>query len=171
MSAKDKKSTTTTPALVKDYMSSKLVTVDSDSSAFEIANVMREKHVSAVVIEDSGKPIGILTERDMARQVCAKDLLPSKTPATVIMSGPLITIDKNSSIESAVDSMAKNGLRHLVVMEYNDHKTEPKIIGMITTTDIARYVKDKFLNPEELRTNSIFGILYSTEEPDEEFWS
>lgn len=149
-------------------MSSRLVMVGSDSNAFEVANVMRERRVSAVVIEDSGKPIGILTERDLARQVCAKDLLPSKTPATVIMSVPLITIDKNSSIKTAAESMAKNGVRHLIVMEQNDGQTDPKIIGMITTTDIARYVKDKLLDTQERAAYSVLDIL--SEEPGEEAW-
>lgn len=47
---------------------------------------------------DSGKPVGILTERDLTRQVCAKDSLPSKTPATVIMSAPLVLVDKDLPI-------------------------------------------------------------------------
>ena len=60
-------------------MSNNLVTIDSDTTAFEIANKMLEKRVSAVVVMDSGKPVGILTERDLTRQVCAKDSLPRKS--------------------------------------------------------------------------------------------
>jgi signal-transduction protein with cAMP-binding, CBS, and nucleotidyltransferase domain len=74
---------------VSDYTSSKLVTIDSDTSAFEIANRILEKQVSAVIVVDSSKPVGILTERDLIRQVIAKDSPPSKTPATVRMSTPL----------------------------------------------------------------------------------
>jgi CBS domain-containing protein len=46
-------------------MNNKLVTIDSDTSAFVIANRMLEKQVSAVVVVDSGKPVGILTERNL----------------------------------------------------------------------------------------------------------
>jgi CBS domain-containing protein len=159
MPEKERNSTTQ----VGYYMSNNLVTIDSDTTAFEIANKMLEKRVSAVVVMDSGKPVGILTERDLTRQVCAKDSLPSKTPATVIMSSPLVSIDKDLPIERAAEAMAKNGIRHLVVEDGN------KIIGMITTTDLSRYVKEKLQDKERV-SSSILELLYSSEEPSEENW-
>jgi CBS domain-containing protein len=159
MAEKERNSTTQ----VGYYMSNNLVTIDSDTTAFEIANKMLEKRVSAVVVMDSGKPVGILTERDLTRQVCAKDSLPSKTPATVIMSSPLVSIDKDLPIERAAEAMAKNGIRHLVVEDGN------KIIGMITTTDLSRYVKEKLQDKERV-SSSILELLYSSEEPSEENW-
>jgi len=148
---------------VKDYMSNRLVTVESDTNAFEIANKMMEEQVSAIIVVDSGKFVGILTERDLTRQVCAKDSPPSKTPATAIMTTPLVSVDKDSRIEMAAESMAKNKIRHLVV------KDNDKIIGMITTTDLSRYVKDK-LSGEEGVSHSILEALYPSEEPSEESW-
>jgi|ERR687897_1849449 len=159
MAEKERNSTTQ----VGYYMSNNLVTIDSDTTAFEIANKMLEKRVSAVVVMDSGMPVGILTERDLTRQVCAKDSLPSKTPATVIMSSPLVSIDKDLPIERAAEAMAKNGIRHLVVEDGN------KIIGMITTTDLSRYVKEKLQDKERV-SSSILELLYSSEEPSEENW-
>jgi signal-transduction protein with cAMP-binding, CBS, and nucleotidyltransferase domain len=148
---------------VRDYMNNKLVTIDSDTSAFVIANRMLEKQVSAVVVVDSGKPVGILTERDLTRQVIAKDSPPGKTPATVIMSAPLVSIDKDSPIERAAETMVRNGMRHLAVEDGN------KIIGMITTTDLSRYVKEKLLDKERV-SQSILEVLYPSEEPSEAAW-
>ncbi len=160
MTQKESNSTTR----VGYYMSKNLVTIDSYTSAFEIANRMLEKRVSAVVVMDSGKAVGILTERDLTRQVCAKDSLPSKTPATVIMSSPVVSVDKDLAIERAAEAMAKNGIRHLAVEDGN------KIIGMITTTDLSRYVKEKLPAPKERVSYSILELLYSSEEPSEESW-
>jgi CBS domain-containing protein len=148
---------------VRDYMSNRLVTIDSDTSAFEIANRMLEKQVSAVIVVDSGKPVGILTERDLTRQVVAKDSPPSKTPATVIMSTPLVSVNKDSPIERAAEAMAENGIRHLAVED------DSKIIGMITTTDLSRYVKEKLLDKERV-SHPILEVLYPSEEPSEESW-
>jgi CBS domain-containing protein len=145
-------------------MSSRLVTIDSDTSALEIANRMLEKQVSAVVVVDSGKPVGILTERDLTRQVIAKDCPPSKTPATAIMSTPLVSVDQDSPIERAAEAMAKNGVRHLAV------EVRGKIVGMITTTDLSRYVKEKLLAKEHI-SHSVLEVLYPSEEPSEENWS
>ncbi|HEX2472662.1 MAG TPA: CBS domain-containing protein [Nitrososphaera sp.] len=74
------------------HVSNKLVTIDSDTTAFEIANRILQKRISAVIVMDSAKPVGILPERDLTRQVCAKDTPPSKIPATVIMSQPLLCL-------------------------------------------------------------------------------
>jgi CBS domain-containing protein len=153
----------TKTTLVRDYMSNRLVTIDSDTTAFEIANRMLEKQVSAVIVVDSGKPTGILTERDLTRQVIAKDNPPGKTPATAIMSTPLISIDKDSPIERAAEAMVKNGIRHLAVQDGN------KIVGMITTTDFSRYVKAELLDKERI-SHPILEVLYPSEEPSEENW-
>lgn len=58
-------------------MSKQLITIDADSSAFEAAKKMSEKMVSSIVITDNDKTVGILTERDLIKQVCAADLQAS----------------------------------------------------------------------------------------------
>lgn len=158
MTSEESKST-----LVRDYMSNRLVTIDSDTTAFEIANMMLERQVSAVIVMDSGKPVGILTERDLTRQVVAKDNPPSKTPATAIMSTPLVSVDQDSPIERAAEVMSKNGIRHVAVEAGN------KVTGMITTTDLSRYVKEKMLDTKRI-SHSVLEVLYPTEEPNEESW-
>ena len=55
------------PTLVEDIMSKKLVSAKADSSAREVAQLMAEKGVSSVILKDGGKIVGIITERDLAR--------------------------------------------------------------------------------------------------------
>jgi signal-transduction protein with cAMP-binding, CBS, and nucleotidyltransferase domain len=141
------------------------VVIRGDSSAQEVAKRMAEAKVSAVVIEDSGRPVGILTERDLARQVCAKDLVASKTPATAIMSAPVVAVDERATIEDAAGLMMKNRLRHLAV------ERDGKIAGMITATDLARYlgrmaVKEKGEGNEQL--SNVLAAFFPYEEPWEE---
>jgi signal-transduction protein with cAMP-binding, CBS, and nucleotidyltransferase domain len=155
-----------TPERVSDIASGRpLVVIRGDSSAQEVAKRMAEAKVSAVVIEDSGRPVGILTERDLARQVCAKDLVASKTPATAIMSAPVVAVDERATIEDAAGLMMKNRLRHLAV------ERDGKIAGMITATDLARYlgrmaVKEKGEGNEQL--SNVLAAFFPYEEPWEE---
>jgi signal-transduction protein with cAMP-binding, CBS, and nucleotidyltransferase domain len=125
------------PTLVEDIMSTKLVSAKADSSAREVAQLMAEKGVSSVIIKDDGKIVGIITERDLARNVCAKDGKASKTPATAIMSMPVQTISKSSAVEVAAKMMADGAIRHLAV-ENGD-----KIAGMVTATDLARHLRKR----------------------------
>jgi CBS domain-containing protein len=144
---------------VEDIMSKDIVKIGADKSIQDVANIMAERNISSVLLEDSGKIIGILTERDLVRNVCAKDLLASKTPAVSIMSAPVATVRRNSLVERAADLIVKNKIRHLPV-EDNDGN----IIGVITTTDLARYLRRKLpsTDPEILAAIYAFDDPYGT---------
>ena len=121
-------------------MSKQLITIDADSNAFEAAKKMSEKMVSSIVITDNDKTVGILTERDLIKQVCAADLQASKTPVVSIMSAPLIDIDKDSAVEKAAEIMIKNKVRHLGV---RDSSSNHQIIGIISSRDLIRLLIHK----------------------------
>ena len=142
---------------VSTVASRHLVVVDCNRNIQEIAETMDRERVSAVVLSDSGRPVGILTERDLTRQVCAKDLTASKTPATALMSAPVVAVRMDASIEEAAEMMARNGVRHLAVED-----SDRNLIGMITATDLAWYLGKKV--PIESR---ILESLYPYEEMGE----
>ena len=147
---------------IEEIMSKGLVTLSADSTAFDAANEMSTKVISSIITTDTDKTVGIVTERDLVKQVCAKDLLSSKTPLIAIMSSPLITINKNLVVEEAARIMIKNKVRHLAVEEVNDHH----IIGLISSTDLIRFLMDKL--ELESDTSSLLKALYWEEEPLEE---
>ena len=161
-----------TSELIKDIMSKKLIKLNADSSALEVAKMMSEYKVSSVILTDGqDKIVGIITERDLVREICAKDLLSSKTPVISVMSKllPLITIGKNSSIEEAAAMMIKNGVRHLPVVA-EDKKNPNDIIGMISTTDIAKHLKEKLEGNSSDKSSRLLLLdsLCSGEQPIEE---
>jgi CBS domain-containing protein len=122
-------------ALVSNIMSTKLVKINANSNALQVAKKMSENKVSSVILTNNqDKMEGIVTERDLVRNICANDALPSQTPIISILTRLLsiITIDKDSTVEEAAYMMLKNGVRHLAVAEDENTKN---IIGIITTTD------------------------------------
>ncbi len=135
-------------------MSKHLITIDADSSAFEAAKKMSEKMVSSIIITDNDKTVGILTERDLIKQVCATDLQASKTPLTSIMSAPLITIEKNSTVEDSADIMIKNKVRYLGVSDSSSSKHNAQIIGIVSSRDLVRLFTDKLGNNEKMLPTS-----------------
>lgn len=143
-------------AYAEDIMSKDIAKIGADKSVQEVADLMAKRNISSVLVEDNGKIIGILTERDLVRNVCAKDLLASKTPAASIMSAPVATVNKDSLVERAADLMVKNKIRHLALED--DYGN---IIGVITATDLARYLRRKLppTDPE------ILEAIYAYEEP------
>lgn len=153
-----KKRTVLSEVKLSDIMSRRLVIIECNTSIQEIAETMVAERVSAVILVDAGRPVGILTERDLARQVCAKDLKASKTPATVLMSAPVVTVDVGSTMQDAAELMVKNGVRHLAVQN-----GKHKLVGMVTATDFARYTGRKAFGE-----STVLDLLYPYEEMGEE---
>jgi CBS domain-containing protein len=101
---------------------------------------MRDKKISSlVVIDNSNKPVGIITERDFVRKVCADDSDGKKMKVQDIMSDALVTTDAISDVEVAADIMLQNNVRHLLVVEGDDIN---KPLGINTPTDFTGYLKE-----------------------------
>jgi len=116
--------------LVKDVMTSPVIAVSKDAPASKVAQLMAEHEIGCVVVTSEDKPIGMITERDLAERVVAKDLKPSKIMAGEVMSAPLVTIDSDRTISDAARRMSRQNIRRLAVM----HKGE--LAGIISSKDI-----------------------------------
>lgn len=134
---------------VEDYMSTRLVIRGLKSSVFELAKVMVDSNVSSVAImeqEDAGQQqsnkrvIGILTERDIIKSIAKGVPLDDITAGSSMSSSPLLSVRKDQSIEEAALLMIKNRVRHLLI---EDPDQQNSVIGIITTTDLARYLRKR----------------------------
>ncbi len=126
---------------VHELMSKNVITLDDKSSAYDVAKVMSEKNIGTVIILKDNEPIGIITERDLVKKVCAKDLKASEIKVNDIISKPLITIQPNSPIELAAALMAENKIRRLPVVK------DGKLVGIITTADIIKDIEGFIESP------------------------
>ena len=125
---------------ISELISNKLETIEASDSVQEAAKKMRDKRISSLlVLDSSNKPIGIITERDLVRKVCANDSSSKNTMVIDIMSIGLVTMDGISEVGVAVDIMMQNKVRHLLVLEGGEI-TKP--IGIITPTDFVGYLRE-----------------------------
>jgi len=115
-------------------MTKRLEIVHETASIQEAAKKMKDSNVSSlVVVDDDGKPQGLVTERDLVRKACINDVRTSSVKNKDIMSFPLITIDSKSSASVAVDMMLQNNIRHLLVVNKGNTNNP---IGIITPLDL-----------------------------------
>jgi predicted transcriptional regulator len=127
---------------VEDYMNARMVMHNSKASVLELAKVMVEWGVSSVAItdeENNKKVMGILTERDIVKSI-AKEVPPEGITAGSLMSSSILSIRKDQPIEEAALLMIRNKVRHLLVEDPSSHN---EVIGIITTTDLARYLQKR----------------------------
>ena len=127
-------------------MTTTTVTMNFKKSVLDIAKKMFAENISSVAItDDDGEIIGILTERDMMK-VIANELPPGGISAMNLMSFPTVTVKRKAPIEEAAKIMATKKLRHLIV----EDTYGKDVVGIITSTDLARYLKQKSKTNEEL---------------------
>ncbi len=118
---------------VKDVMTRKVITASMDSSVKKVASLMTKHKIGGVIIVNrEGKPVGIITERDIVEKVVSKGRSSARTKAKEIMSSPLHTIEPNKTLLEAMKSMRNFGIRRLPVME------KGKLKGIVTSRDILR---------------------------------
>jgi CBS domain-containing protein len=126
---------------LEDYMNTRMVRRDSKASVLEVAKAMVDWNISSVAItddEESKKVVGILTERDIVKSI-AKGVPPDGITAGSLMSSPILSIRNDQPIEEAALLMIRNKVRHLLV----EDPARQRVIGIITTTDLARYLKQR----------------------------
>jgi signal-transduction protein with cAMP-binding, CBS, and nucleotidyltransferase domain len=116
--------------LVKDIMNKSLISADSTTTVFQIANLMAKGGIGAIIVKKDNIPAGIITDRDFAIKITVQKL-PLDTPIDKVASYPLATINLNESILVAASMMSSKKLRKLAVVE------NEKVIGIITSTDLV----------------------------------
>jgi len=117
---------------VEDVMSSPVVTIKDTDSVLTAAKLMRKNKIGCVVVVDkSGKPRGLITERDIVRRVASLDLLPSKVQASKSMTKPPVTIAPSANVTEAAKKMRELKVRRLIIVEGG------KLRGIVTSNDIV----------------------------------
>jgi CBS domain-containing protein len=109
----------------------KVVVADPDTSVANVALEMRTRHVGAVVIARQGRPVGIVTDRDLALRVVGEGLLPNVAVAAV-MSQELVTARVDASLDDAFFLMQRNGVRRLPIVT-----DDGSLVGMVAIDDLV----------------------------------
>jgi CBS domain-containing protein len=132
---------------VSDLMRKNVFTIRDTASIQNSAKEMNNRKVSSLLVVDrNGKAKGLITERDLVRKACIKNVRTSEVKNKQVMSSPLITINSTSSPSVAADLMLKHNVRHLLVVDENS-EDNGKPIGMITPLDFTKY--EEYLRDDE----------------------
>src|SRR5947207_1598500 len=117
---------------VGDIMTSDVKTAETTASLSEAAKILHQNKISSVIITESGRIAGIVTERDLVN-VVAEGLDPGKTPVADRMTRELATVDTRTDIADAAQLMAERKIRHLPVVE------KDSLVGVISIRDLTNW--------------------------------
>ena len=118
--------------IVRDIMSKNIKTVRPDDTALDAVRKMNKFRIGSVIVVNSGRPVGIITERNILQEIVEPRHDPAIIKAKDIMTHPLITIDPHTAVDEAAKIMATKIIKTLPVVEGD------KILGIVTSSDIVR---------------------------------
>ncbi len=110
-----------------------VATIGPGDTIVAAARKMQEKHVGALVVTDAGgRPLGMLTDRDIACRVLAEAHDPATTAVQSAMSGDLVTVRRDGTIDEVAFSMRKQGVRRVPIVD-----AEGRLCGLVAFDDLV----------------------------------
>lgn len=126
---------------VEDLIENELVTLPEDAVIADAVKVMKDVGISSILVRSlsssAENPLitGIVTERDILYRVIGGNKGPYKTVLKEVMSSPVVTIEKGSSVNEALSLMRNKKIRRLLVMQREN--TKDATLGLVTLMSIT----------------------------------
>jgi CBS domain-containing protein len=120
-----------------------IVTATPDTTATRAAQLMRAHHVGSLVVldgvSDNGKPVGIVTDRDLVLAVMAEELDPSLFTVGDVMSTELVTAPSGASLMEAAHQLRRHRVRRLIVLD-----DAGRVVGLAALEDLLEAMSREF---------------------------
>jgi len=129
---------------VKDILAVKgqaIYSIAPDVSVYDAMKLMADKGIGALMVMESEKLVGVISERDYARKVILQGRSSRSTEVREIMTGHVLYAQPEQNIEECMAIMTEKRVRHLPVME------ESRVIGVISIGDLVKSIitEQKFI--------------------------
>jgi CBS domain-containing protein len=137
--------TETTPSLPTT-----VYTVTPETPVNEVARLLVARHIGDVIVVQGNKPVGILTDRDLVARVMAAGLDPRGVKVGQVMSGPLVTIDRQEELGAALTLMTRHGIRRLPIVDEAGRLVsiltmdEMLQLGLANSPELAAILRQQF---------------------------
>jgi CBS domain-containing protein len=118
---------------VQQLMTPSVKTIDSTATVLDAAEMMRDEDIGALPVADAGRPIGMLTDRDIVVRALADYRDPTQTRVRDIITPRLSTVYQDQDVAEAADVMARDQVRRLLVLD-----REQRPVGVLSLGDIGK---------------------------------
>ena len=123
-----------TVAQLLNYKGHNVETISPDATVYDAIRRMADLDIGALVVVHSGKVVGLITERDYARNVFLKGKASPTTPVREAMAEDVLFVGREKTTRDCMAIMTGKRTRHLVVME------EGELIGILSIGDLVRSI-------------------------------
>jgi len=127
---------------VRDVMTRDVIVIDPDRTVLDAAKRMAAKKIGGLVVVQHGRPIGLITDRDILWQVTSKEKNPSKILVRDVMTSPVATVSPLTTLRAAARVMLDKKTRWVVVTHLDN------VEGIITASDLTWGFLETFARPQ-----------------------
>jgi CBS domain-containing protein len=113
-------------------------TCSTFSSVLEAVMIFRDADCGAVPVLDDGKPVGVLTDRDVALALTEFGDTLTRRPVTDVMTKGVVAVAPEDGIETIAEKLSDKAVRRLLVID-----AQNQLVGIIAWSDLAPYLPDK----------------------------
>jgi len=129
-----------------------VVTATLDEQVFDVACRMRDQHVGCVVVVRDGRPLGMLTDRDIVLRVVAEGLDARTLLVSSIVTYEAMTILRTDGFETALRTMREHGIRRVPIVD-----EDGRITGIVTADDLVALLGSELASLSEAITRNVDG--------------
>lgn len=123
--------------IVREIMTPAPRVVGPDESVRQIARILDEEQIGAVIVAENDELQGLVTDRDIAIEVVARNRDADSTAAGELLNGgEVVTIDAEDPVELAMETMKRHAVRRLPVLDGQE------LIGIVSQADLARHADE-----------------------------
>ncbi len=115
---------------LKWYVRPRIVALKSNTSVLDAARAIEHNNIGAVVVQDKGNVVGIVTDRDLAIRALGRGLDPHKTTVGEVMTAGVVSLAPTDTQASAIRLMQKRNIRRIPLVEGG------RFVGMVTLDDL-----------------------------------
>ena len=109
-------------------------TISPDATVFEAIQMMADKNIGALLVTESDKLVGIISERDYTRKVMLKGKASKTTAVKEILSSHHILVTPSHTVEECMRLMTDHHFRHLPVLDGD------RIAGIVSIGDLVNWI-------------------------------
>ena len=133
--------------ILSQKQTNEIWSISPDASVLEAIQAMADKRAGALIVLRGPKLVGIISERDYAREVILKGRKSHDTSVAEIMSSKVVTVSSSESVRSSLALMTDNHIRHLPIVDNG------RVMGMVSIGDLVRdIISDQQSTIEQLES-------------------
>ena len=131
-----------------------VISVSPDTTVVEVAKILKSKRIGALLVMESGKIAGIISERDITRALPEYGEKLQSLPVSDLMTKSVTTCSSDTGIDKIMEMMTENRIRHLPVVDNG------KLIGFISIGDVVKARVEELVAEEDQLRSYVTGSSY-----------